>query len=326
MTRRRTLRLYAVVAVVALLGAACGGGDDEEDEEAGTTTTSTTAEAASSTTAAEGGAGGGEQNAANKVTIDMKDYAFDVSGSIRAGTSTIVMKNSGVELHMTGFGLLRDGKTLADVRKALESEDEAAFEAVFERELDAPGGLLSPGQSMELTTPFLTKGTYALMCFVPTVGDGVPHTAKGMVNVLEVGEGDVDLSPEPDARYTVGDGKIEGPATLPAGEVTIEMNSGGQGPHEFLVARKRAPTTTFEEVDEAFNALFSGEVPPAPGYTDTLPAVMVGNTFDVVAGKTVHMTLNLTAGDYFIGCAREPDEEGEGAEAHTGELLEVKVT
>lgn len=312
--RRRPVPLLALLTVLVVAFVACG--DDDDDSDAAATTT----------TMAAGTGGGADENAANAVTIDMKEYAFDVAGSIKAGDSTVVMRNTGQEMHMTAFALLKEGMALSDVQAALASGDESAFEGVVEKEVDSPGGLLSPGQTMEITTPFLDAGTYALLCFIPTVGEDVPHVAKGMVNTLEVAEGDVSLSPDTDARYTIEDGEVDGPTSLDAGSVTIEMSPAGEGPHELIVARKKAPTTTFEQIDAAFTALFEGGTPPAPGYADALPAVIAGNTFDVESGQSVFMTLDLAPGDYLIGCAREPDEEGGGGEAHTGEMLDVEVT
>lgn len=309
--RRRPVALLALLTALVLAFVACG--DDDDDSDAATTTT------------AAGTGGGAEENAANAVTIDMKEYAFDVAGSIKAGDSTVVMRNTGQEMHMTAFALLKEGMALSDVQAALASGDESAFEGVVEKEVDSPGGLLSPGQTMEITTPFLDAGTYALLCFIPTVGEAVPHVAKGMVNTLEVGEGDVSLSPNTDARYTIEDGEIDGPTSLDAGRMTIEMSAAGEGPHELIVARKKAPTTTFEQIDAAFTALFEAPTPPAPGYAEALPAVIAGNTFDVESGQSVFMTLDLPPGDYLMGCAREPDEEGAG-EAHTREMLDVEVT
>lgn len=302
-----------LLALLALLAAAvaCSGDDGEER--------------AASTTTAANGAAVREEEAANAVTVDMTEYAYAVAGSVRAGTSTVVLSNSGKELHMAGFALLRDGKTLDDVRAALSSEDESAFDAVVERQLDSPGALLSPRQTMELTTPFLEAGTYALMCFVPTVGEPVPHATKGMVASLEVEEGEVDLEPGPDATYTIEDGTIDGPTALDAGRVTLEVRSAGRGPHEVIVARKRSSTTTFEEIDQAFNDLFSSEAPPPPGYADALPGVLVGNSFDVPGAATVHLTVRLEPGHYLIGCARDPDEGAAEGEAHGGELVEVEV-
>lgn len=105
--RRLALPIMAV-AVLALGFAGCGS-DDEVDTSATTTT------------AAESGSG--EEDAeANALSIDMKDYSYAVAGDLKAGSSTISLRNSGTELHMASFDLLRPGKALADVQAALQSE------------------------------------------------------------------------------------------------------------------------------------------------------------------------------------------------------------
>jgi hypothetical protein len=309
LTPRRPPALLAAIVVAALL-AGCAGGDDGTDGAA--QRSSTTAPTTATT----------EVAAANTVAIGMRDYGFDVGGPLVAGTGSVAFRNDGREVHMAGFGLLRDDKTVDDVIEALASEDGAAFEQVFEKELDAPGGLLGPGEAMEVTTPFLEAGTYAVMCFVPTAGEDLPHSAKGMVAELEVTEGDArPPAPSPAATYTIAANTVTGPAALPAGRTTLEVRSGAGGPHEVLVIRKKSPTTTYAEIDAAYTSLFEGEVPPAANYPDTLPAALAGNVFDVPADTTIFVTLDLAPGDYLVGCARRPDDGPE----HTGELLEVKV-
>lgn len=308
MTPRRLVHLVAAV-VLAAPAAACS--DDAGTGPRARPSTTTAAAATAS-----------ERPEANAVTIDMAEYDFDVSGPLVAGTSTVALRNTGREVHMAGFALLRDGRTLDDVIEALASEDAAALDQVVAEELDAPGGLLGPGEAMEVTTPFLGAGTYAVMCFVPTVGEDVPHSAKGMVAELRVEEGDArPPAPRPDAVYAIGEGSIDGPTELPSGPVTLEVRSGAGGPHEVIVARKRAPTTTYAEIDAAYTSLFEGEVPPQPGYADALPAAIAANAFDVDEGATIWVGLDLVPGHYLIGCARRPD----GGPEHTGELLEVTV-
>ncbi|MGH3368651.1 MAG: hypothetical protein ACRDPR_01495 [Nocardioidaceae bacterium] len=312
-TRRRPLRLLC--AVLALAALALGGCSDDGDEGGAGTTTA----------AGEGGeAGRGE---GDEVVIDMKDYAFDVSGAARAGTTTITMKNTGKELHMAAFGLLQPGKTLADLQAAVTSEDEAAFGQVL-AEGDSPGTFLSPGAEERYTFADLKAGTYGLMCFIPTAGEGVPHVVKGMLNTLVVEEGEAAGDVESDIDYAVSDGRTEGPTTLKAGTTTLKMTSSGAGPHELIVAKKKDPSVTYEQIDAAFDTLFESETPPPVGYADSLPAVIEGSTFDIEPRSSVALTLDLEPGTYLIGCAREPDEEQEGpdARAHTGELLEVTVT
>jgi uncharacterized cupredoxin-like copper-binding protein len=309
---RVTLRIALATLVLAL--AACSGADEA------TTATTTTTEAAPAPEPSPA-------NAENRVSIDMKEYAYTLTGSLRAGTSTVALGNSGTEYHMAEFNLLRPDKTVEDVRKALMTEDQSVFDTVVAKVLDAPGAFLAPGQSQELTTPLLSAGTYAVVCYIPAPGDGAAHFAKGMVTTLTVAEGEATATPAAGATYTIGDGTVEGPATLPAGRTTLELASSGTGPHEFFAVRRKDPAVTFEALDKAFGDLFESESPPPPGYAETLPGVIVASSFDVPSGTKVFLTVDLQPGSYFLGCAREPgDEEGVEAKEHTGELIELTVT
>lgn len=306
MTARPKLRLLAAAALLAL-GPGCSG------DEGGPAAPSTTTAPATAAAPAPG---------PNRVAVDMSEYAFDIEGSLAGGTGTVALRNTGAEVHMAAFGRLEEGRTVEDVVEALAAEDASAFDRLFAEQLDAPGGLLGPGEAMEVTTPFLAPGTYAVMCFVPTVGEEAPHSAKGMVAGMEVAEGDVrPPAPEVDAVYSIGGGRTDGPVTLPAGRTTLEVRSGAGGPHEVIVARKRSAATTYQEIDAAYTSLFEGEVPPAPGYAEGLPAAIAGNVFDVAEGASVLVTLDLSPGDYLVGCARQPEDGPE----HTGELVEVRV-
>ena len=85
--------------------------------------------------------------------------------------------------------------------------------AEFIEELGFPGNIMSPGQTVEVSVPNLTPGTYALICFIPTEGSGAPHVAMGMINQLEVVTGAAPPEPTSDATYRLAPDKaIEGPA------------------------------------------------------------------------------------------------------------------
>lgn len=312
--RNRRASLLLLAAFLGLALAACS-----DDDGGGTD--------ASLTTTTEAETGSGEEDAeVNTLAIDMKDYSYGITGDLEAGTGTITLRNSGAELHMAAFALLQEGKTQADVEAALRSEDESAFESVIATQLDAPGAVLSPGRSQQVTTDLLGAGTYAVICFLPTAGEAQPvlHAEKGMIGTFSVAPGDVEITAaEPDADYTVDDGEIEGPRTLEAGENALQFESAGGGPHEFFVIKKATPTTTYEDIDEFFTDLLEGDAGPPVGYADTAPGILVVYSFEVESGGTLLVTADLEPGDYLIGCASEP--EAEGAEAHTGEILEVRI-
>ncbi|HEX2700079.1 MAG TPA: hypothetical protein VHM89_07740 [Acidimicrobiales bacterium] len=311
-------RRAVLMLAVLLLGVGLSACSDDDEDAASSRTTTTVPES-----------GSGEEDAeVNAVAIDMTEYKYGIAGDLQAGTSTVTIKNSGTEVHMAAFALLKEGKTLTDVQTALQSGDDAAFDAVVARRLDSPGSILSPGQSEELTTDFLVAGSYAVMCFIPTAGEAtsIPHLAKGMLGTFDVAPGAVEATEvQADAEYTIDDGSIDGPKTLKAGENKIRMTSSGKGPHELFVAKKASKTTTYDDIDGFFSNLFESDTAPPKGYADTAPGILAATTFDVVSGKSIVVTTDLEPGDYLIGCAHEDDEEGGDGKRHTGEIIEVTV-
>lgn len=314
-SRRRFAPLCIVIALVALATSACG--DDKEPSAGGTTTQ------------VEGGAGD-EDAVPNTLSIDMKDYNYSISGELTAGSANLAFTNSGAELHMAAFMKLAEGKTLADVQTALQSQDEAAAGAVIEKQLGSPGALLGPGQKQETGTDALEAGTYAVICFLPTAGEAepVPHFAKGMVSSFQVKAGSADLAaPEPDAQFAIEKGKNDGPEELKAGETIIKATAGADGPHEFFVMKKSSPDVTYDDVDKFFTDLFESDKAPPAGYAQQAPATVVASSFDIEPGESVFLTVDLEPGRYLVGCALEPDESaGASAQPHKGEVLEVAVT
>ncbi len=180
--------------------------------------------------AASGGSPANPTSSARPVTapkdavdITMTEYAFAVSGPLKSG-GTVRMRNTGKELHMLGIGRIGPGKTLSDVRKALDIGGPDALAKVV-RQLSLPGALVPPGHAVEITVPTLSAGTYALLCFAPTEGESLPHTAHGMVAELTVVAAKA-APPKPDAVYTVtADKPIVGPATLKAGHLILRIDA-----------------------------------------------------------------------------------------------------
>src|SRR5262245_13282231 len=209
---------------------------------------------------------GGSKEAGKAVdpdaTIDMREYEFTVSGLVPSGRSTIEFVNSGDEAHMASIYRLQPGKTVDDVVASFDSPDDAAFNAAAKPLADeAPGGLLWPGDSQMVTTDHLEAGDYVLLCFIPTVGSGQPHTLEGMVAPLEVSDQKSD-APEPvaDVGFTIADGHMNGPTEISAGRHTIEAVA-RTGTHELLVANTTDPTITYAHLDRRVAALFGAPRP-----------------------------------------------------------------
>ena len=191
-----------------------------------------------------------------------------------------------------------------------EGEDDP-FAEFFEEEIGAPGSILAPGQSAKFTVDFLKPGTYAMLCFVPTAGEGTPHLAKGMAGQFVVKDGTAGT--EPRATQTVEVKKDQAPTLtgLTAGEQTFKVTNAGSEKHEFSTIKAKTETTTFDEIDTFFTEFFEGEEGP-PKDLSTAPGRFDSYLFDFPAGETVYVTARIEAGTYFVGCGYEPEDGGDG--------------
>lgn len=355
----RTMAM-AVSALLAFGLAACG---DDEDEDASPTTTVQAAPQGSPT-----------------VSIDMLDYAFQVSGPLTAG-GTLKLANKGSEFHMIGIAKFKPGKTLADLQTALREagppgggggpsttlggattttargattttargattttargattsspsttaaggaggggeEDEDPTAEIVD-EVGLPGSFMSPGESAEVSAANLQPGSYALVCFIPTEGEGTPHFGKGMVGQLEVVAGPAPAPPTADATYKLAAGKaVEGPATLTAGRHVLKFEAApGSEQLEPALARLNQGTT-FAQLDAAFVELFESEEPPEKGSATKVPGQVVYGGFDLEGVTSFYLTVDLKPGNYVI-MAEDTDEEDRPKPAK--ETISIKV-
>lgn len=298
------------------------------------------------------GASGGQSQArepSGRVTIEMSDFAYSVSGPLIAG-GTVEIRNAGEEFHMIGIGRFKPGKTLADLTKALSEagppggggeagapsttvaapgttattsgttattragvttssttttpaaggpQDDPTAEIIDD--VGFPGNFMSPGESVELRVPNLTPGTYALVCFIPSEGDGAPHFVKGMVNQLEVVAGTAPAEPAADATYRLAPGQpVQGPPTLTAGKHTLRFEAApGSGQLEPTLVRLNSGAT-FTQLDEAFTRLFEGQDHPPKGAAKQAPGQVVFGGFDLGDVTSFTLTVDLKAGNYMI--------------------------
>ncbi len=231
----------------------------------------------------------------NVVTIEGGEFSFTLSGEFQAGTNEIILENVGEQVHHVQLVQI-DGHTLGELMGGLAAVEEGAPFPEWAR-FAGGVGQLAPGLSGSVTDD-LPAGTYALLCFVPDT-DGVPHFAKGMATTVEVG-GDVVEADLPEADITViglDDGagvsySFDAPASVDAGEVTIEFTNDGAEPHEVNVFRLDG--ITFEQF---MGALASTEAPTGPP-----PFAPVGDVQGVLPGVSQVGTLDLDAGSYALIC------------------------
>ena len=344
----RSAKRWVAIGVLSLAATGLGAcGNDDADPEAATTTTK-----------AEGPKG------TASVSIEMRDYSYAVSGPLTASDhATLEVRNTGTEFHMIAFGRMKEGKKISDVIEALQSEGPPGGEGeggegegttttaaapsttaagaggqdeggnpmadVFATEEGEGSTLLSPGASQKLTLPTLKEaGEYALICFLPTEGEGAPHFTKGMVGQLTVtDDGDTATEPTPTAEYAITKGKLSGPTALKAGKNVIKADP-EDGPHDFVVARMK-PGKTFKDLDTYITDIFESEKPPAKGAAANSPGTILAGAFESGEDPVV-IELDLEPGTYLIACVKvdnDDDEDDKNDFDHfVKEQLTVKVT
>ncbi|MGD8361247.1 MAG: hypothetical protein PVJ04_07425 [Gemmatimonadota bacterium] len=118
------------------------------------------------------------------MTMTLDDYSFGLSKLITPGEHTIRVVNDANQAHEVVVVKLAEGKT---------AQDFVQWVGTVPREKgNEPGEILggvtgiSKGEFNIFTMDF-EPGRYALLCFVPDAGDGMPHFMHGMVQEFTVG-------------------------------------------------------------------------------------------------------------------------------------------
>jgi hypothetical protein len=114
-------------------------------------------------------------------SITATEYRFRARG-LTAGQHTVRLENAGIEPHNFVITPIREGKTLADVRKYVEDE---TGPPPVDLSHETISGVLAGGTRENLPLD-LKPGRYALLCFANDRAGGPPHVAKGMLNQVTV--------------------------------------------------------------------------------------------------------------------------------------------
>lgn len=270
---KRITALFLLTALVAI-GAGCG--DDDDSGSAGD----------------------------NVLTFIEDEYSYEIDGEVDAGTVTFDVDNVGDEFHMVGICKLKAGKTVADVQKAAQSDDESDFSKVCDDDesIDALGGGSTPNTRYQVTSTEVQAGNYVALCFLPDK-DGKPHFLRGMIKEFEIGEGDEAGEIEGDVTYTATEEKLSGPTELEAGETTFKYVPGG-GRDEFLILKLKDGKTA-DDVDAFFDAMDEGGF-----YTDAeSPVSFLYFAFD--HSKPRSFSVDLTPGKWAIAATNSDEEQAE---------------
>jgi hypothetical protein len=254
----------------------------------------------------------------------MIEYGFQVKGSAVSG-GTVRLTNSGKEIHMIVMGRLKPGKKATDILPALQIEDEEASQKAFDEvveevEAPSPQGLFGPG-SVDVPVS-VDPGSYALMCFIPTVDDAIPHAAKGMINEMKVEEGEAETQ-KPDATYQVTPGKATtGPETLTKGRHVIQVDAAAGSDDLEPILVRLDDGKTFGDMFAAVNGLF-GEDPPKKGYLDEWPGELPFALSDFGGREKVSVAVDLEPGTYVL-MALDTDADEPSPDAP--EQITIKVS
>jgi hypothetical protein len=115
------------------------------------------------------------------ITITERDYDFDITGPLTAGTHTIRVENAGPQVHEVAMYQVAPGKTMADVQAWMQAGMRG------EPPAKPAGGVTGPDVGgHEYYTATLAPGKYVLICGVPDRRDGKPHAMHGMIKEITV--------------------------------------------------------------------------------------------------------------------------------------------
>jgi hypothetical protein len=241
--------------------------------------------------------GGAAAAGSNTLTVKAGEYAYQLKGSPKAGLTQIDFDNAGVEDHMMAVFKLKKGTTAAQLKKAISSDDDKAFEAIADTSKGDPTlpgvpALLGPGQKTTTLTQ-VPAGTYGIACFVPAP-DGSPHAAHGMYKVFSVsGKSSLKAPTDGVSEVSMTDTSI----TVPPGDapknLTVKVTNKGTTPHSFQLV-KLGDGKTLDEAKTYFDTFFSSGKAPA----GTAPGVLVGGVQSVAPNGVAYVEWSLPAGSY----------------------------
>jgi hypothetical protein len=128
-----------------------------------------------------GGKGSGTLPATTaKVTAS--EYTFKTSG-LKSGNQQIELDNAGQELHHAIFFPVKQGATLAQVKKFFQTEK---GEPPIDESRQVSSTAVLDGGGKQVFQGTLRPGKYALVCFLTDRSGGPTHVAKGMIAEVDV--------------------------------------------------------------------------------------------------------------------------------------------
>jgi hypothetical protein len=239
------------------------------------------------------------------------DFSFDGPETAPAGLTTLTMKNAGAELHHMAVIRLNDGHTMADFFATLAEGPGPLPE--WAREVGGPSAA-GPGGEIS-STLMLEEGRYAIVCWIPSPTDGVPHMMKGMARELTVGAGPRQAAADlPTIDLVLTDYAFTFSQPLRAGVQTLRVRTDApqRQAHEAVFVRLHGDNT-------AADFLHWVEAPSGPP-----PGEPIGGIAGLSPGEWNDLTLDLSPGRYGIICFL-PDIGNGAPHAMHGMLMEFTI-
>jgi hypothetical protein len=227
------------------------------------------------------------------VHFDVSDSGYlNLPDSLPAGMVSLVMRNVGQPPHHAKLVMLNTSVSFDQYAAAvLQGQPTAALIRTL-----GGNGVLDPGLGGDEVSFDLRPGTYVILD-VLRAPDGQLNAAKGLLNVVQVVDGDQASDaagpPTSTADVTLRNFSIEGlPTTLSSGRNTLRIDNEGPLAHELLAAQL-APGKTADDL-----VSFMTTTPPAGAQ----PYQSVGGFQSVDAGFGGWTSLELNIGDYVFFC------------------------
>lgn len=234
----------------------------------------------------------------NTLTITAGEYTYELSGRPKAGWVEVEFDNRGIEYHMAGLVRLKKNVNAKQLQKALLSEEEDAGDELVAGdggEVAPWPGLLGPRQKMAMLVR-LPAGRYGVFCFVPDP-HGDTHVAHGMVKVFDVSKGRSSLRPPKDGVVDVmlTDTTVTVPGDSLPRRGYARVTNDGTTARNWNVA-KLAQGVAVQEADGYFDQLFESDFQETADGEP--PAVLVGGLWQLPAGASAYLVLDLSSGTY----------------------------
>lgn len=116
---------------------------------------------------------------AASLVFQLVDYAFRITGPLRAGRHVVRVENAGTEPHEVGLLRLAPGKTMEDLQAWMQDPQGPPPGS-------SVGGVSSLAPKLEAYFEVdLTAGDYVVLCFV-TAPDGRSHVEHGMIQQVRI--------------------------------------------------------------------------------------------------------------------------------------------